>query len=52
MEELAEDFNLSVERAATEWALNYMATHSDEIAEFWSELQPAILRFYRKNGLI
>lgn len=45
-------FNLSVERAATEWALNYIEIHSEEVAEFWSELQPAILRFYRKNGLI
>ena len=45
-------FNLSVEKAATEWALNYMATHSEEVAEFWAELQPAIMRFYRKNGLL
>ena len=45
-------FNLSVERAATEWALNYMATHSEEIEEFLAELQPSILRFYRKNGLL
>ena len=45
-------FNLSVEKEATAWALNYMATHSDEIEEFWAELQPAIMRFYRKNGLL
>jgi len=45
-------FNLSVEKAATEWALNYMVVHSDEIAAFWNELQPAIMRFYKKNGLL
>lgn len=45
-------FNLSVERAATEWALHYMVVHSDEIEAFWNELQPAIMRFYKKNGLI
>lgn len=45
-------FNLDVERAATEWGLNYMITHEDEVAEFWEELKAAILRFYRKNGLL
>lgn len=45
-------FNLDVERVATAWGLNYLATHSEEVAEFWAELQPAIMRFYRKNGLL
>ena len=45
-------FNLETEKAATAWGLNYIATHSEEIAEFWAELQPAIMRFYRKNGLL
>ena len=45
-------FNLETEKAATAWGLNYLATHSDEVTEFWAELQPAIMRFYRKNGLL
>ena len=45
-------FNLETEKAATAWGLNYLATHSEEVAEFWAELQPAIMRFYRKNGLL
>lgn len=45
-------FNLEVEKAATAWGLNYLNTHAEEVAEFWAELQPAIMRFYKKNGLI
>lgn len=45
-------FNLDVERRQPNGGLNYLATHSDEVAEFWAELQPAIMRFYRKNGLL
>ena len=37
---------------ATRWAGNYMRRHPKKIAKFWNELQPAIMRFYRKNGLI
>lgn len=44
-------FNLNVEKAATEWGLNYMQTHIDEVNAFWTELQPAIMRFYRKNNV-
>ena len=44
-------FNLEVEKVATEWGLNYIDTHSQKILDFWNELQPAILRFYKKNGV-
>lgn len=47
-----EYFNLPDEIAATKWALNYIKKHETEVAEFWAELQPAIHRFYRKNGVI
>lgn len=45
-------FNLPEEKAATEWAINYMRTHADDVADFWAELQPAIMRFFRKNKLV
>ena len=37
---------------ATKWAGDYMRDHAEEIAEFWNELQTAIIRMYRKNGVI
>ena len=37
---------------ATKWAGDYMRDHADEIAEFWNKLQAAIMRMYRKNGVI
>ena len=37
---------------ATRWAGEYMMNHPKKVAKFWNELQPAIMRFYRKNGLI
>ena len=45
-------FNLPEERAATEWGLNYIKTHADEVAGLWRRLQPAIIRFFKKNHLI
>lgn len=45
-------FNLPEEIAATRWALTYMENYSEDVEEFWAELQPAIMRFFRKNGLI
>ena len=44
-------FNLPEEIAATRWAITYMEKYADDVAEFWNELQPAILRFFRKNGV-
>lgn len=37
---------------ATNWAGNYMRKHPKKIAKFWAELQPAIIRMYKKNGVI
>ena len=37
---------------ATKWAGDYMMNHPKKIAKFWNELQAAILRMYRKNGVI
>lgn len=45
-------FNLPEEIAATKWAIRYMENYAEDVAEFWAELQPAILRFFRKNGLL
>ena len=45
-------FNLPEERAATEWGINYIKTHAEEVANFWRKLQPAIMRFFKKNHLI
>ena len=45
-------FNLPEERAATEWGINYIKTHADEVADLWRRLQPAIIRFFKKNHLI
>ena len=45
-------FNLPEEKAATEWALNYIRTHELEIEILWAELQPAIARFFRKNKMV
>lgn len=42
-------FNLPEERAATEWGLNYIETHSDEVRELWYKLRAAFERCYRLN---
>jgi hypothetical protein len=40
-------YNLPIERAATEWAANYMITHEDEVRKLWYKLVPIILAFYK-----
>jgi hypothetical protein len=37
---------------ATKWAGDYMMNHTEEIAELWTKLQAAIIRMYKKNGVI
>lgn len=44
-------FNLPDEKSATEWGLQYMMNHQEEVAELWRKLQPAILNFYRLNDI-
>ena len=41
-----EYFNIPVERVATEWAIDYIRGHVEELKALWSELQAAILDFY------
>lgn len=39
------------ERAATGWAVQYAESHTAILAEFWKELQKAIMRFYKLNHI-
>ena len=41
-----EYYNLPIERAATEWAGEFMLEHTDEITALWKELQAAIVEIY------
>lgn len=47
-----EYFNLPVEIVATQWAVDYLNTHTEEVAEFWKKLQPRIMNFYAKNHIL
>ena len=42
-------FNCPDEKAATDWAGEYMMNHGKEITIFWDKLQPVIKRFYELN---
>lgn len=42
-----EYYNLPIEYAATDWAANYMRTHTAEVATLWGKLQPAIINAYK-----
>ena len=42
-------FDLPVEYEATMWAIDYMRNNAQKVAEFWKELQEAIMEFYRLN---
>jgi hypothetical protein len=44
-------FNCPDEVAATDWAGEYLMSHSKEITVFWNKLQPLIERFYKINGV-
>ena len=37
---------------ATRWAGQWMTKHQKKIAKFWNKIQPAIMEFYKKNGLL
>ena len=47
-----EYFNLPNEIIATKWAVEYLNDHAEEVNNFWSELQPKILKFYAKNHIL
>jgi hypothetical protein len=44
-------FEIPIEKKATVWAATYMREHPEEIAQFWSILQPALLNFYLINEI-
>ena len=44
-------FNLPDEKIATEWGLDYMYNHAEEVALLWHKLQPLIQLFYKLNGI-
>lgn len=46
-----EYFNMPDEVAATNWAINYIRNNTEKVAEFWNELQPAIMSYYKLNRI-
>ena len=44
-------FNLPDEKIATEWGLDYMYNHAEEVTLLWHKLQPLIQFFYKLNGI-
>ena len=44
-----EYYNLPLEKAATEWAGNYMLSHISEISKLWNKIAPLIQQFYKEN---
>lgn len=44
-------FNCPDEKAATDWAGEYLTTHFKEISLFWNKLQKAIKDFYQLNSI-
>ena len=41
-------YNLPIERAATEWAGNYMKENFSEVARLWQKVQPVINAIYKE----
>jgi len=49
----SEYWRLADEKEANKWAVNFMNENYEDIRKMWEEkLQPAILNFYKLNGLI
>ena len=44
-----EYYNLPIEAAATDWAADFMRTHSSETKILWEKLQPEILAYHKEN---
>lgn len=51
MKDTGDYYNAPDELAATEWAGNYMLENSAVVAALWRNLQPAIMKFYKDNGV-
>lgn len=45
-------YDLLDERLATEWAVKYANTHTEELSKFWEKCQDKILKFYLANGVV
>ena len=41
-------YNLPIEKAATEWAGNFMIEHENEVKILWNRLRPRIYAFYEE----
>lgn len=44
-------FALPDEKLATDWAINYIRNHTQQISAFWQKLQTAIMEFYKINNV-
>ena len=42
-------YNLPIEKAATEWAGNYILTHAKDVYKLWQKIQPIIRQIYQEN---
>ena len=44
-------FNLTDEKMATAWAVEYARKHPKKIKKMWHKIYPAIIEFYNTNGI-
>ena len=44
-------FALPDEKLATDWAIDYIRNHTQQISDFWQKLQAAIMEFYKINNV-
>lgn len=44
-------FGVADEDMATRWAIDYITKNAEKVAIFWTELQKAILNFYKVNNI-
>ena len=44
-------FGVADEDMATRWAIDYITKNAEKVAMFWTELQKAILNFYKVNNI-
>ena len=44
-------FALPDEKEATNWAIDYVRNHTQQVSAFWQKLQAAIMEFYKINKI-
>lgn len=44
-------FALPDEKIATDWAIDYIRNHTQQISDFWQKLHAAIMEFYKVNNV-